>query len=350
MTPGHVLVTGGAGYIGSHTCLALLQAGWRVTVADNLSTGSREALRRVEQLTGLPLALAQVDVRDAAAVQALLEAHDFDAVVHFAALKVLSESLRDPLSYSDHNVHGLTVLLQAMRRANVRSLVFSSSAAVYGVPDSVPIREDAPLLGVNPYAVTKRIGEEMLGHLVASEPGWRAVSLRYFNPVGAHESGLLGESPAATPSNLMPVICDVALGRRAELPVFGTDYPTRDGSCIRDFIHVMDLAQGHVRALHWMAEQPAPQCVAVNLGTGRGHSVLEMVQAFQAANGVAVPYRVVARRPGEVADCHADARLAQSLLGWQAERGLAAMCTDAWRWSQSHPGGFARAGSKAAAV
>ena len=346
----NILPTGGTGYIGSHAAVTLLQAGHEVILLDNLSNSDKSVVERIERITGKSVTFVQGDVRDVTLTTQALQQYAVEAVIHFAGLKAVGESVANPVLYYANNVQGTINLLQAMEQASVHALVFSSSATVYGTPQYLPYDETHPTAAINPYGRTKLQVEDMLRDVAASNPAWRMATLRYFNPVGAHESGLLGESPAATPSNLMPVICDVALGRRAELPVFGTDYPTRDGSCIRDFIHVMDLAQGHVRALHWMAEQPAPQCVAVNLGTGRGHSVLEMVQAFQAANGVAVPYRVVARRPGEVADCHADARLAQSLLGWQAERGLAAMCTDAWRWSQSHPGGFARAGSKAAAV
>ena len=333
MTNKHALVTGGAGYIGSHTCVALLQQGWRVTVLDNLSNGTVDALRRVEAVTGQAVDFVEADIRDRAALSRVLGAGHVDTVVHFAALKVLTESLQEPARYYEHNVGGTAVLLQAMQDAGVHQLVFSSSAAVYGTPVQVPIPENAALLGRNPYALTKAVGEDLVNAQVQADSRWRAVCLRYFNPVGAHESGLMGESPLQAPSNLMPIVCEVALGERPVLQVFGNQHPTPDGTCIRDFIHVMDLAEGHVRALDWMQRQTDAAALTVNLGTGRGHSVQELVQAFEAASGQSIACEVAAPRPGEVSSVYAEASLARDALAWQARRPLHAMCADAWRWA-----------------
>ena len=331
------LVTGGAGYIGSHVCTALLAQGWDLAVLDNLSTSTGQALSLVQRIGGRPVELIQADIRDRERVFAALDQGGFDVVLHFAALKVLTDSLTQPLSYYEQNVSGTVVLLQAMQAAGVRNLVFSSSAAVYGTPLSVPIDESAPLLGANPYARSKAMGEQIIADLVQSDARWRAVCLRYFNPVGAHESGLLGEMPHSVPSNLMPIVCDVALGKRPFLHIFGDEHPTPDGTCIRDFIHVMDLAEGHVQALNWVLQASAGACLNVNLGTGQGHSVRELVQAFEAASGRAIACQTAPVRPGEVPVVYARAELARRMLGWQARRGLDDMCRDAWRWvSQAH--------------
>lgn len=334
-----ILVTGGAGYIGSHTCVALLAKGWRPTVVDNLSTGSAATLERVARIAGQPVPLIEADIRDGERMARILRDGGFDAVVHFAALKVLTDSLRQPLAYYDHNVCGTVSLLLAMQAAGVRRLVFSSSAAVYGTPVQTPIAESAPLLGANPYARSKAIGENMIEDLVHADARWQAVCLRYFNPVGAHESGLLGEMPHGAPSNLMPVVCEVALRKRAALQIFGDAHPTPDGTCIRDFIHVMDLAEGHVRALAWMADAVPGTCLTVNLGTGTGHSVKELVRAFEAASGRAIACQVAPVRPGEVSAVYAQAARAREALGWQASRALPAMCADAWRWCTHLAGG-----------
>ncbi|QDF98779.1 UDP-glucose 4-epimerase GalE [Azoarcus sp. DD4] len=338
---GVVLVTGGAGYIGAHTTLELLAAGLRVVVVDNLSNGSREALYRVEGLAKRKLVgVVEADVRDRGAMKEIFSAHDVSAVVHFAALKAVGESVLKPLEYYDNNVGGLLVLVEAMRDAGVKRLVFSSSATVYGDPASVPIDESFPTSATNPYGRTKLVCEEILADLAHAEPAWRIAALRYFNPVGAHPSGRIGEDPAGVPNNLMPYISQVAVGRRPELQVFGGDYPTSDGTGVRDYIHVVDLALGHVRALERIdALSPFS---TINLGTGRGYSVLELVKAFELACGRRVPYRVVERRAGDIAECWANPAKAQALLGWRAVRGLEEMCADAWRWQSGNPAGYGR--------
>lgn len=334
-----VLVTGGAGYIGTHTTLELLRAGFDVVVVDNLVNGSVEALRRVEGLAGKALAaFVQADVRDRAALGAVFARHPVDAVIHFAALKAVGESVAKPLEYYDNNLTGLLVLTAAMRDAHVKRLVFSSSATVYGDPASVPIDESFPTSATNPYGRSKLICEQILADVARTDSAWRIALLRYFNPVGAHESGLIGEDPAGIPNNLMPYISQVAVGRLRELQVFGNDYPTPDGTGVRDYIHVVDLALGHVRALQQI--DALPQVDAINLGTGRGYSVLELVRAYEKAAGRAVPYRVVARRSGDIAACWADTTKAARLLGWSAQRGLDEMCADAWRWQQGNPQGY----------
>lgn len=333
-----ILVTGGAGYIGSHTCLVLLQRGMRVTVVDNLSTGSRAMLEQVESLARCALTLVEADIRDRAAMTALLAQGGFDAVIHFAALKDMTDSLQRPLDYYDVNVGGMAIVLDAMQAASVRQVVFSSSAAVYGVPAELPLTESAPLRGGSPYAQTKRIGEEMLQHLVAADSRWRSISLRYFNPVGAHESARIGERPRSAASNLMPALCRVAAGQGGPLNVHHRADKGGDGSGVRDFIHVMDLAEAHVTALDWLRRQPQGVCLPINVGTGRGHSVLEMIHAFEAVNGVSVPRQRVEARPGEVPVCFADVTRAEQLLQWRASRGLERMCADAWRWAHAELG------------
>ena len=333
-----ILVTGGAGYIGSHTVLLLLQAGFDVLVLDDLSNSSEVSLERVAQLAGRKAELVVGDLRDKPLLAQLFAQHDVAAVVHFAGLKAVGESVAEPLRYYDVNVGGTLALLQAMADAGVRKLVFSSSATVYGDPASVPIREDFPLKTTNPYGATKLHIEDMLRDLHRSDARWGLALLRYFNPVGAHESGLIGEDPQGIPNNLMPFIAQVAVGRRERLSVFGSDYDTPDGTGVRDYIHVMDLAAGHLAALAKLEEAPA--LLQVNLGTGQGYSVLDMVRAFEQASGRPVPYELTARRPGDVASCYADPALAQRLLGWRAERGLDAMCADHWRWQKNNPSGY----------
>lgn len=333
-----VLVTGGAGYIGSHTVVELLQAGWDVVVLDNLCNASAESLRRVERITGREVPLARADIRDEAALAALLRSRRFDAAIHFAGLKSVGESVARPLEYYDNNVSGTVTLLRTMAAAGMRRIVFSSSATVYGDPERVPIAEDARTGPTNPYGRTKLMIEQMLDDLALADAGWSIGILRYFNPVGAHESGLIGEDPRGVPNNLMPFVSQVAVGRLPQLSVFGGDWPTPDGTGVRDYIHVVDLARGHLAALDRVFA--APGAFTVNLGTGTGYSVLELVRAFEQASGRKVPYRIVDRRPGDIAACYADPSAAASLLGWRATLGLERMCADAWRWQQGNPNGY----------
>lgn len=333
-----ILVTGGAGYIGSHTCIRLLESGYRVVVLDNFSNSSREAVRRVEDITRQALPLVEGDVNDAALLDQLFEQHAIDAVIHFAGLKAVGESVAQPLRYYHNNVSGTLVLCEAMRRAGVKNMVFSSSATVYGDPASVPIREDFPTSATNPYGRSKLMVEGLLGDLYVSDNAWNVALLRYFNPVGAHISGRIGEDPADIPNNLMPYIAQVAVGRREHLSVFGSDYPTHDGTGVRDYIHVMDLAEGHVKALQWLERGLGLK--AFNLGTGQGYSVLDMLHAFERACGQKLPYVLTDRRPGDVACCYADPAMAAEELGWRAELGLEAMCADAWRWQSNNPNGY----------
>ncbi len=333
-----ILVTGGAGYIGSHTCVALIKAGYKPLVYDNLCNSSAESLARVERITGVRPDFIQADIRDASALDSAFNAHDVQAVIHFAGLKAVGESVDKPLSYYDNNVGGTVALLQAMQRTGLRTIIFSSSATVYGDPASVPIREDFPLSATNAYGRSKLMIEEILGDLHRAEPQWHIARLRYFNPVGAHESGLIGEDPLGIPNNLMPYVTQVAVGRLPRLRIFGGDWPTVDGTGVRDYIHVMDLAEGHVAALrHVLAHDGM---FTVNLGTGRGYSVLQMVQAFGRSIGRELPYDIVARRPGDIAECWADPTAAERLLGWKTKRGLDAICADAWRWQQGNPQGY----------
>jgi len=333
-----ILVTGGAGFIGSHTLVELLQAGNEVVVVDNLCNSSAEALERVARITGRRADLVVADIRDRAALDRIFAEHSFRSVVHFAGLKAVGESVEKPLAYYQNNLSGTAVLCEAMAAAGVKQLVFSSSATVYGEPRSLPIREDAPTGATNPYGRTKLFIEEMLRDLHASDNSWRIALLRYFNPVGAHPSGLIGEDPAGRPNNLFPFITQVAVGQRPELSVFGSDYPTIDGTGVRDYIHVVDLARGHLFALNRLADRPG--LVTVNLGTGQGYSVLQMVETFSRVTGRTVPYRIVSRRPGDIAACWADPSLAARELGWRAEYGLEEMCRDGWKWQQMNPGGL----------
>jgi UDP-glucose 4-epimerase len=334
-----ILLTGATGYIASHTWLALRAAGFRVVGVDNFANSSPEVLARLQRLTGERCEFEQASVCDAAAMDGVFARHRIDAVVHFAAHKAVGESVARPLDYYANNVGGLVTVCQTMRRHGVRRFVFSSSATVYGEPATLPIREDFPLAATNPYGQTKLIGEQVLRDLGRAEPAWQTACLRYFNPVGAHESGLIGEDPRDTPNNLMPYVAQVAVGRRAKLQVFGGDYPTPDGTGVRDYIHVVDLAEGHVAALQRLLD--APGSFTVNVGTGRGHSVLEVVHAYERASGRPIPYEIVARRPGDVAACWADPTLAAELLGWRAKHDLARMCADSWRWQQRNPQGYA---------
>ena len=336
-----IFVTGGAGYIGSHTCVELLDAGFEVTVFDNFSNSHPEALARVERITGKTLHLVRGDCRDRAAVVAALRQSGASAVIHFAGLKAGGQSGTQPLAYYDNNVAGTLRLLEAMGECGVKIMVFSSSATVYGDPIRLPITEDHPLSATNPYGRTKLMIEEILRDLHRSDASWRIGLLRYFNPVGAHASGLIGEAPQGTPNNLLPFVAQVAVGRRAFLNVWGHDYPTSDGTGVRDYIHVVDLALGHLKALKILEQsQERAECLTVNLGTGTGYSVLDIVRAFEQASGRSVPYKIAARRPGDIASCYADPQRAIELLGWRAERGLSAMCTDTWRWQQMNPGGY----------
>jgi UDP-glucose 4-epimerase len=333
-----ILVTGGAGYIGSHTCVELLNAGFGVTVFDNFSNSSPESLRRVARITGKTPVLVEGDIRDGTALKRALAGSGAEAVIHFAGLKAVGESVAQPLAYYDNNVVGTLRLLEAMRDSGVKTLVFSSSATVYGDPQRLPLTEDHPLSATNPYGRSKLMIEDILRDLYRSDPSWHISLLRYFNPVGAHVSGLIGEDPRGMPNNLMPFVAQVAVGKRAFLNVWGNDYPTPDGTGVRDYIHVVDLAIGHLKALERLRDHA--ECLAVNLGTGTGYSVLDMVRAFEAASGRPVPYKVAERRPGDIASCYADPALALTLLGWKAERGLEAMCADGWRWQSANPEGF----------
>jgi UDP-glucose 4-epimerase len=339
-----LLITGGAGFIGSHTCLVLLEAGHELLVLDNYANSSPEALRRVVELAGSEagsrLQVLEGDIRRDNDLERAFERGPIEAVVHFAGLKAVGESVAQPLRYWDVNVSGSQRLLAAMARHACRTLVFSSSATLYGYPTSVPIPESAPIQPINPYGHTKAAVERMLSDLAASEPGWRIACLRYFNPVGAHPSGRIGEDPNGIPNNLFPFISQVAVGRRERLQVFGGDWPTPDGSGVRDYIHVMDLAEGHLAALQHLLSGDE-QLLTLNLGSGRGHSVLEVLQAFEAASGRPIPHTLVKRRPGDAAITVADPSLAEQALGWRTRRGLGAMCRDGWAWQSANPRGYA---------
>ena len=333
-----ILLTGATGYIASHTWLALQAAGYRVVGVDNFSNSSPKVLERLAELSGQTPLFEKLDVCDGAALDAVFNEYKPAAVVHFAAFKAVGESTAKPLSYYRNNLDGLLTVCETMRRHGCKRIVFSSSATVYGQPKSLPLREDAELMAVNPYGATKLIGEGILRDLGAADPDWQTACLRYFNPVGAHESGRIGEDPRGIPNNLMPYVTQVAVGRRAKLSVFGNDYDTPDGTGVRDYIHVVDLAEGHVAALNFLLR--GQESIWVNLGTGRGYSVLELVNAFAKASGREIPYEIVARRPGDVAACYADPALAREKLGWSARFDLQRMCEDSWRWQSSNPNGF----------
>lgn len=344
LRPGaRVLLTGATGYIGSHTWLALLAAGHQVVGVDNFANSSPRVLERVAELSGQTPVFEQADITDRAALEAVLDRHAVDAAVHFAALKSVGDSVRQPFEYFRVNLGGLMTVAQALQGRGVHRLVFSSSATVYAASEVMPLREDAALTATAPYGWTKLHGEQWLGQIAVAEPRWAIATLRYFNPVGAHASGRLGEDPRGTPANLMPYLAQVAVGRRASLQIYGSDYPTPDGTGMRDYLHVMDLAEGHVAALQRLLDQP--QSFTVNLGTGRGHSVLEVLRAFEAACGRPLPHAYAPRRAGDLAAYWADPSLAATLLGWRGRRSLAEMCADSWRWQSSHPEGLDGPGS-----
>ena len=335
----NILVTGGAGYIGSITTVQLLAAGLDAVILDNFANSKPTVLARIERVARRPPAFVQGDVRDRVLLERVLRERQIDAVIHFAGLKAVGESVSMPLAYYDNNVHGTVQLLEAMHAANVRTMVFSSSATVYGEAAKMPLHEELPTSATNPYGRTKLMIEQILADVAASDPSWSMTALRYFNPVGAHESGLIGEDPQGVPNNLMPYIAQVAVGRLPRLRVFGDDYPTPDGTGVRDYIHVVDLADGHLAALRYAHGRPGMH--VFNLGTGRGNSVLEMLAAFGRACGRELPYEVVPRRPGDVAACWADPTRAEQTLGWRAARTLEQMCADTWRWQSMNPGGYA---------
>jgi UDP-glucose 4-epimerase len=334
-----ILLTGATGYIASHTWLALWAAGYDVIGVDDFSNSSPEVLNRLQRLGGRTPLFERADVCDSAAMLSLFKRHPISAVVHFAAFKAVGESSAKPLAYYRNNIGGLVSVAEAMNASGCKTFVFSSSATVYGTPEQLPIPESASLATTSPYGATKLIGENILADIARADPAWRVALLRYFNPVGAHESGLIGEDPRGTPNNLMPYVTQVAVGKRERLQVFGGDYETVDGTGVRDYIHVSDLAEGHVAALRHLMD-PSGSSFTANLGTGRGHSVLELVRAFERASSCHIPYDIVARRTGDVAACYADASRARDLLGWQATRGIDAMCADSWRWQRSNPHGY----------
>ena len=334
----NILVTGGAGYIGSHTCLELLEAGYEVIVVDNFSNSKEESLKRVQEITGRTLELHKVDLLDKEALNSVFENSSIDAVIHFAGLKAVGESVTIPLRYYHNNITGTLTLCEVMEKNNVMNIVFSSSATVYGDPPKVPIKEDFPLSATNPYGRTKLMIEEILKDLYTANDAWNIVVLRYFNPIGAHSSGRIGEDPNGIPNNLLPYISQIAVGKLPKLSVFGNDYPTNDGTGVRDYIHVVDLAIGHLKALETLASRPG--VVTYNLGTGQGYSVLEMVAAFEKASKKEIPFEIAGRRSGDIASCYADPSKAKSELGWKAERGLDQMCADAWRWQSKNPNGY----------
>jgi UDP-glucose 4-epimerase len=333
-----ILVTGGAGYIGSHTCIELLEANYKVVVVDNLCNSKSDSLSRVEELTGHNFQFHLADLRDAAAMHLLFRKEKIDAVIHFAGLKAVGESTEMPLAYYQNNVGGTANLLEAMNKYGVKDIVFSSSCTVYGAPETLPLREDCPLEAVNPYGQTKLTIECMLKDLAASDPAWNISILRYFNPVGAHPSGEIGEDPLGIPNNLMPYITQVAVGELAELSVWGDDYDTPDGTCIRDYIHVVDLAKGHINALKKLEDNPG--LMIHNLGTGQGYSVLDVIKGFEKATGKQIPHRIVGRRAGDAPAVYDDPSLAEKELRWKAELGLEEMCRDAWNWQQKNPKGY----------
>lgn len=333
-----ILVTGGAGYIGSHTCVELLNADWDIVVVDNFSNSKPEVLERIREITGKDFKFYEVDLLDKAGLERAFSENEVDAVIHFAGLKAVGESVQIPLRYYHNNVTGTLMLCEVMQAHHVKRLVFSSSATVYGVPRSLPITEDAPLGATNPYGRTKLMIEEILRDLYVSDQEWSVALLRYFNPIGAHPSGRIGEDPNGIPNNLMPYITQVAVGKLTELKVFGDDYPTSDGTGIRDYIHVVDLALGHLKALEKVMASTGVD--AYNLGTGRGYSVLEVVKAFEKASGKKIPYTIVERRPGDVPALYADPTKAEKVLGWRAERGIDEMCQDSWRWQSQNPNGY----------
>ena len=333
-----ILVTGGAGYIGSHTIIELLKAGHEVITVDNLSNSKEESLNRVRQITGKEVLFFKTDIQDNKSLCEIFRDNPVDAVIHFAGLKAVGESVEKPLEYYRNNVNGTLSLIEAMRDNNIKKIVFSSSCTVYGDPHKVPITEDFPLSATNPYGRSKLIIEEMLRDIHKSDESWDVILLRYFNPVGAHSSGMIGEDPNGIPNNLLPYISQVAVGKLEYLPVFGNDYPTGDGTGVRDYIHVVDLAIGHLRALDKLQDKAGVS--VYNLGTGRGYSVLEMIEAFKEASGKEIPYKIMDRRPGDIAETYADPTLAHEELNWTAEKGINEMCADTWKWQSQNPDGF----------
>ena len=335
-----ILITGGAGYIGSHTCIQLQEANRDILVLDNLCNSSVEALNRVEKITGKKIEFIEGDIRDRALLKKLFQDHEISAVIHFAGLKAVGESVEIPLTYYENNINGSVILFEEMANAGVKSIVFSSSATVYGDPETVPILEHFPLSATNAYGRSKLFIEGILHDVFVSDNDWKVSLLRYFNPVGAHSSGTIGEDPSGIPNNLMPYISQTAVGKREKLSVFGGDYDTPDGTGVRDYIHVVDLARGHLNAIEALEAKPEGHVLIVNLGTGQGYSVLDMVHAFEKASGRSVPYEIVARRAGDIATCYADPALAKELLNWQAEYGVDKMCEDTWRWQSQNPDGY----------
>ncbi len=333
-----ILVTGGTGYIGSHTCIELIEAGHDVIVIDNLCNSSIKSLERVNEITQKNITFYKIDIRDKLSLCEVFSKHSIDGVVHFAGLKAVGESTKKPINYFSANIAGTCILLDVMNQFNCKKLIFSSSATVYGDPDIIPIKEDAPLSATNPYGHSKLIIEELLKDLFFADNSWQIGILRYFNPVGAHKSGLIGEDPHGIPNNLMPFITQVAVGKLDKLNVFGNEYDTPDGTGVRDYIHVVDLARGHLKALQALEEHP--QIFQINIGTGRGYSVLEMIKAFEKSSGKKIPFQIVANRPGDISSCYADPTLAMEKLGWKAQYDLNEMCEDAWRWQVNNPNGY----------
>lgn len=333
-----ILITGGAGYIGSHTCIELLNSGYEIVVIDNLDNSSRESLRRVEQITGKPVCFYEEDVRNREALRGIFREHEIEAVIHFAGLKAVGESVREPVMYYANNLESTITLIEVMNEFGVKRIVFSSSATVYGLAKEMPLKEGMPTGAINPYGRTKLFIEEILRDVFTADPTWSIALLRYFNPIGAHKSGLIGEDPKGIPNNLMPYIAQVAVGKLEKLHVFGNDYHTVDGTGVRDYIHVVDLAVGHVKAVDWALKNTG--CEEINLGTGKGTSVLELRDAFVKASGAEVPYVIDPRRPGDPDEVYADASKAERLLGWKAQRGIEEMCEDSWRWQNNNPNGY----------
>ena len=333
-----ILVTGGAGYIGSHTCIEMIKAGYDVVVVDNLDNSNREALSRAEKIAGKPIKFYEADVRDREALENIFKENKIEAVIHFAGLKAVGESVKKPIEYYDNNLINTIVLLETMRKYNVKKFVFSSSATVYGLSKEMPLKEGMPISAINPYGRTKLFIEEILRDVYAADNSWSVAILRYFNPIGAHESGMIGEDPKGIPNNLMPYIAQVAVGRREKLHVFGNDYNTVDGTGVRDYIHVCDLAAGHVKAVDWVLENN--KCDEFNLGTGKGTSVLQLRSAFEKASGVEIPYVIDPRRPGDPDEVYADASKAKKVLGWEAKLGIDEMCRDSWNWQKNNPNGY----------
>ncbi|WP_304544073.1 UDP-glucose 4-epimerase GalE [Sulfurimonas microaerophilic] len=336
----NILVTGGAGYIGSHTCFEMLQENYNIIVYDNLSNSSLEALKRVEKLTGKKIEFIEGDLLDIEKLEEVFQNEKFDAVIHFAGLKAVGESVQKPLKYYDNNVTGTLNLLKLMQNHNVKELVFSSSATVYGVPKELPLTESSPRSTTNPYGTSKLVIEYILEDLAKSDPEWKIISLRYFNPIGAHKSGEIGEDPNGIPNNLLPYISQVAVKLRKNVNVFGNDYDTKDGTGVRDYIHVVDLAMGHVFALKYLKDSQEQGFIPINLGTGNGYSVLEMIKAFEKASKTIIPYQIVERRDGDIAECYADPICAYNKLGWKAQNSLEDMCQDAWNWQKNNPTGY----------